>query len=615
MRITKNIIIASMLAAVIVLAIIPAVSAFTVTSNPTSSTLVNNQGPITLTINNLNNGDPIKLIVTASNLQTTGGTFSLPTISMPFGLQAGTATETLTSSGLTGASTVTVSRDDGSQVQFSGSGFSDNFNINSGSYTVSVDGAPTSTTFTMAGNVSSSSSTATISLPLSTTFTGTITIEVDSGSSAVLSPQTFTITPWTPQTTTQISTTTTSVTSPSTVVSVNASSTDPNIAVAITGISLSAAGTITTTTYQNLAPSTLSAYQSVVTLQGATVNNVAYTLVITKPAGVTETGSATISMSVPTSWITAQGGIANVRVIHTSDTGYTNVLSVQSSTANTPAAGYTTLTFYSPTGLCTFTLISITPVNSPSSLNSDFNPDNGPAPAAAAPPAILAPTGYSPTVVTLSHDANGMLLQDYVLETDPTAGFASALGISKGTTVVSGANQPANEISLTPLSPSTVTTALSQGGKTFAFSGFAIDGEPTGTQFVGGNVTVSFSLNQSQWAAALTQVDGNTAAMTIETYTNASGWTPIATTVNTDTYTVSASITHFSTFALFYQVTAPSPQNQVTSAATPAAEEPLSAPVVVVATTLPSPETNPGTAGNQGVVGNFVQWIQHLVSH
>jgi hypothetical protein len=243
----------------------------------------------------------------------------------------------------------------------------------------------------------------------------------------------------------------------------------------------------------------------------------------------------------------------------------------------------------------------------------------GAAGSAAGAPGILAPTnsGYSPTAVTLSHDTTGAVSQDYTLETDPSAGFSSALAISKGTQVLSGAGKPLNQISVTPLPSSSVSATLTQGGNTYAFSGYAVDGEPTGAQFVGGNTTVSFTLNQSQWATALGQVDGNTGAMTIETYNNVSKtWTPVTTAVNTNSYTVSAQITHFTVYALYYQGATPqavtTPTSGQQAAPTKVAADENQVAAGTLATTTPSPQTTPGT-GDQGVVGGFVQWIHHLV--
>jgi PGF-pre-PGF domain-containing protein len=190
----------------------------------------------------------------------------------------------------------------------------------------------------------------------------------------------------TPQPTTEIGTIITSVPGTilaSTTVSVPASTTDPDIqaswgGVTVTPESGTSSPSIATTTYQNLDPGTLTSYQSAFALQGLDINSVYYVVVVTKTNVTVSSGPANITMSVPTSWYNAQGGSGNIRVVHTSDTGATDILTVQSAAANTPTSGYMTLIFNSPQGLSTFTLVSVmnAPVGSSSS-GSDSGSGSG----------------------------------------------------------------------------------------------------------------------------------------------------------------------------------------------------------------------------------------------
>jgi len=202
-----------------------------------------------------------------------------------------------------------------------------------------------------------------------------VTVTTPGGTNSVSGATEFTYTSPpspTPQPTTELGTTVTSVptTIPaSTTVSVPASSTDTNVQaswsdVTVTPESGTSSSSITTTTYQNLDPSTLTDYQSSFALEGLALNSVAYVMVVTKTNVTISPGPATITMSVPTSWYNAQGGADNIRVVHISDSGIQDILTVQSVAANTPTTGYTTLTFTSPNGLSTFTLISVQTVSS-----------------------------------------------------------------------------------------------------------------------------------------------------------------------------------------------------------------------------------------------------------
>ena len=204
---------------------------------------------------------------------------------------------------------------------------------------------------------------------------GTVDVTVlDDGYSSLISQPAdqYTYTADTPQPTGEILTVSTPATtaiSSTTTVAVPASITDPNIMtgwtdVTVTPVSGASSPSISTTTYQNLDPSTLLAYQSAFALQGLDINTVDYVMAVTKSDVTVSPGPATITMSVPTIWFDAQGGSDGIRVVHTSDTGTTDILTVQGAAADTPSTGYTQLTFNSPNGLSTFTLVSVR--NSPS---------------------------------------------------------------------------------------------------------------------------------------------------------------------------------------------------------------------------------------------------------
>ncbi len=198
-----------------------------------------------------------------------------------------------------------------------------------------------------------------------------------------------------------------------------------------------------------------------------------------------------------------------------------------------------------------------TPTPGPTPDAGDSSGPSGPAAPEApvgAPPALLAPPGVSPTTVTVQHNQEGQVLADYQIETDPSAGFSSSVGISTGTTVVSSTGQPVSEISVTPLDPAVVTDVAAAQGGVFSFSGLSIECGPSGTQFSGGAATISFSLTPAQWADALGTVNGNTQAMSIQFYDPAAkSWVEVPTVVDPVTHTVSAQVTHFSMYALFYK--------------------------------------------------------------
>jgi hypothetical protein len=239
------------------------------------------------------------------------------------------------------------------------------------------------------------------------------------------------------------------------------------------------------------------------------------------------------------------------------------------------------------------------------------------APAAPAAPAQLAPMqGTTTTTATIAHNQEGQVLADYTIETDPSAGFASAVDIQTGTTAVMGpgtpnAGQPVGEITVTPLDPATVTATTATTG-TFSFSGLSIECGPTGAQFTGEPVTVSFSMTEAQWAEAIAAVNGNTAAMTIQTFDPvANAWVEIPTVVDPVTHTVSAQVTHFSMYAVFYKSEAAASVKTIGELAQVTPFQPR----VTTAATTPAPtQMAPVATPTQqgGIFDGFVNWFNSL---
>jgi len=119
--------------------------------------------------------------------------------------------------------------------------------------------------------------------------------------------------------------------------------------------------TIRTSILQTADASTLAAYQAALARQGLNLTAIAYVMDISK-SGISGTGPATITMTVPQSWIDSAGGITNIVVVHMADDGSTEVLSAQI-TGTDSTTGYVTLSIPSPNGLSSFALVSVQSVN------------------------------------------------------------------------------------------------------------------------------------------------------------------------------------------------------------------------------------------------------------
>lgn len=269
---------------------------------------------------------------------------------------------------------------------------------------------------------------------------------------------------------------------------------------------------------------------------------------------------------------------------------------------------------------------TITPITAPTPVPADQGssdpggaggaPAAGPAVGPAAAPAQLAPLqGITGTTANIQVNEQGQALADYTIQTDPAAGFTSEVSIGHGTTITSPTGQTVSAITVTPLDPATVAATAQSG--VYSFSGLSLECGPTGTQFSGGTATVSFSLTASQWADALAAVNGNTAAMTIQTFDPATNsWVSLTTVVDPATRTVSAQVSHFSMYGLFYTTVPTTPA--VKTFGELAAEENarMTPSVTTVATTaVPTqlaPVVTQAPQKSPGFFDGLVNWVNSL---
>jgi hypothetical protein len=211
--------------------------------------------------------------------------------------------------------------------------------------------------------------------------------------------------------------------------------------------------------------------------------------------------------------------------------------------------------------------------------------------------------------ITFQQNEEGRVLAIYNLESDPAAGFSSKVIVTTGTKILSGTGEIVTGISVTPIDVAAVPS--SEGG-VYSFSGFSLECKPSGTTF-SQPVTLVFSLTPAQWAEALSKAGGDPNAMTIQFYDAAAGiWIAVPTTVDSITHQVSASITHFSIYALFFKnsnIVAASPETSITPSTTyavPVANTPVGTPI-------PNPTKSPMVPGILiiGVIGLVGYFIAH----
>jgi hypothetical protein len=613
MKKMKHIALGIVLVIVMIIAIVPAASALTFAGSlPSGQATTNLQSGDTINIDlsGVENGDTIQYQITSTDIQPTGNSISIPSINMPYGFLTGSANTNLVTTGVANPSMV-VSYNDGSSITLtpvSGSTITSSKNISPGDYSVTINGTQTGSAigvnYVVSGTVSGATSpSGTLSLKFADIYSGDVTITITdtktTGASQSFS-QLFTIVTPTTQVNVPLSSGVVQGTTPTDV------TTNSSAATFTSTVSLPPGTTVVTpsgTSTLSITPTPPATVPDTSYAQRGTTFSFSGLAVTCGPTGTTFAGGSGVTISFTLTddqWATAlsnAGGNPAGMTIETYENGaWVSVPTTVDSVNHIVTA---TITHFSTYALFSSRVAS-TAASTGSSGGGGGGAAVGAAPAAAAPNnGQLAPPGFVTTTVSLSHDATGVISQDYTLQTDPTAGFSSSVGITKGTQVTSSTGMSVDKISVVPVNP----TSLPAGqGSTYSFSGLAIDCEPTGTQFTGGSATVSFSLTAAQWAAAISAVDGNTAAMSIQTYdATTSTWTTIPTTVDPVNHVVSAQITHFSTYALFYQVAS----QTVTSTASTSTPSPQG-------TMLAPPQTTP-TPANQDVVGNFVNWVQHII--
>jgi hypothetical protein len=132
-----------------------------------------------------------------------------------------------------------------------------------------------------------------------------------------------------------------------------------------TATSQPSAGASITTTFSATPPAqnTLAAFQSVYEVQGSTINDIAFTMTVSK-TGVATSAPAKITMSVPRSWVESHGGINVINIARQGDDGITESLSTQF-TGYDPTTGAAIFEATSPHGLSIFALVALKPVAAP----------------------------------------------------------------------------------------------------------------------------------------------------------------------------------------------------------------------------------------------------------
>jgi len=209
--------------------------------------------------------------------------------------------------------------------------------------------------------------------------------------------------------------------------------------------------------------------------------------------------------------------------------------------------------------LCeTITIVAPTPTPRPPSSGGDSSP---PTPTPTPEP--------EPEEGALQTDSEGNLLEPIRIV---SADGVAALAIDEGVRALNATGSPLSAVTITLVDPSDIPPI--PDGASFAFAGYAYDCRPDGATFDPA-ITLEFTLTEEQWEG-LDLAEWQTLA--VMWFNGATGqWKELPTAVDPETRTVTAPITHFSTFALMS--TGEAPQETPIPTPTPEATAPTPTPV------------------------------------
>jgi len=191
-----------------------------------------------------------------------------------------------------------------------------------------------------------------------------------------------------------------------------------------------------------------------------------------------------------------------------------------------------------------------------------------------------------PVEVLLLTASWGGVLKPYRINSDE--GDANLYIKTGVTALLADGKTPVSDISIADLPTDEVPEVPT--GATFTFLGYAVECSPAGATFSPA-IDLTFTLTDDEWADILEKLDGNLENLVVKWYNPLTGvWEHVPTTVDATHHTVTASITHFSTYGLFSDVAIVTPVTQEPTTPAPTAPAVTTAP----ATTAPTPSGEGG---------------------
>ena len=247
-----------------------------------------------------------------------------------------------------------------------------------------------------------------------------------------------------------------------------------------------------------------------------------------------------------------------------------------------PTHSYTTAGTYSVTLTAGVGLVNDTEIK------TDLITVTDPAPSPTPTPAIIrgggGGSGHSEIVY---NKGTGILLTSFEGKLLRETSFISSDGIAtlalgQNTIALSSDDEPLSEITIESINATDVPENMNGA---FTFAGSAYSCTPSGATFAPA-ITILFTLSADEWNAL------NEGDFTIRFYDDATGeWVELPTTVNPETHTVTAEVTHFSVFGLFTTMESSTVASSSQSTVTPVATAPTDTMTGSQGDTTTAPET------------------------
>jgi hypothetical protein len=160
----------------------------------------------------------------------------------------------------------------------------------------------------------------------------------------------------------------------------------------------------------------------------------------------------------------------------------------------------------------------------------------------------------------LMTDSNGIVARSVTIS---AADKVATLFVPSGVKALDAKGKSLSEISIKPLASEKMPAVPS--GALFRFAGYVYEAGPDGATFEPG-ITLTFDIPEDAWNA----LDLNGQQLVVKWYNKKTGlWEDVPTTVSKNSKSVSAKITHFSTYALFTEPATTTTPTETETPATP----------------------------------------------